>query len=609
MNNLETYLEKNSLTTNTLSINNWKDVITTTVLTEKEVQNNLLQINDALNLLIEDDAFNGLSDEMGGEFNFTEVAKTPSEVHALIEKVMDLNRRFANDRKALKKQVENDKLITTRLQLEQLLKDSEPRKKFDYVSFLKDNEIVFGIVREEVSATNGNFLSVIPFFKSNENDNLELIRNTENILIPSKEVLKSLDQDEGLKIWKDLMVKEKVNPDLEVGSKLKEIISPKINQSISNKKFSLKSIVDSSIKDSQSILKGVGRNANFEDILQEVFVSAKKSAPFQELAKSAVYKMFAKTIEDDSKPLKEKMNALVQVINDAEKENDLKFIDAFSHKFKNGELTDNDLIKLVSIYQGHQGGNLSESLTEFVELKKQELSNSQSNLLSVNNEEVLKDNVVAFKNNNQFLKGRVEDITENSVKIKTLKNQVYEVPRENIVKLFQGQKYTVEQAETLLEKSSLNIKWNDLSDESKISLLKGETTQLFRATHIKEDTNGFKEASEKEFKLQISRNKNGLNVNPVFKNTELDFDNFELHGNKLTEEQKEELKNNKVIVFEVFDKNGTLQFSTDMKYDSELNDIFYDSNKGKNFGQLQKSTQNKYVAKTTIVDKGKGMKM
>lgn len=593
------------------------EILQTDELTENEISGNLDLFQASINeFLVEDDAFNGLQEDMGGEFNFTEIAKTPSEKQALIDKVLDLNKRFINDRKASRINQENKALIL-RSQIEELLKEPENKERYDFVSFLKDGVEIFGIVREDIVYNGENFASVIPFFQTDiENpDDLKLLRNQESILIQKKEIQKVLEQKTGIDVWKDLIKKEGVNPELEISSKTKHIISPKVEKALTKNKFSLKKLFDDSLRDSQNILKGVARNANFEDVFNEIFVCIKKSESFQKKTISAVYKMFQPIIEDESQTLQKRMNALVNVINEESKLEDLKFIDDFTHKFKNGELSDEDMVQLIKKYESLQDNSISSVITEFVEVKKQELSLHPDEkiieILNVNKEKVAINDIVSFEDKGKYQKGRVIGENEGLLKIELYDKSVKEVSEDNTTKLFKGQKYTIEQVQKAFVDSNIQLKYDDLSNESKINLLKGEMSQIFNSTYIKQDQIGFKISENKDFKLVVKFDENRkLVLKPVFKNNEFKIDEFEMKGQKLTEDQKKDLLDNKMIVFEVFDKNGTLQYQSDMKYDAQLNDILYYSNKGENYAKsIKEGKSQEFTAKTTIIDKGTGIKM
>lgn len=594
------------------------EILQTDELTENEISQNVDLFQASINeFLVEDDAFNGLQEDMGGEFNFTEIAKTPSEKQALIDKVLDLNKRFINDRKSSRINQENKALIL-RSQIEELLKEPENKERYDFVSFLKDGVEIFGIVREDIVYNGENFSSVIPFFQTdNENpDDLKLLRNQESILIQNKEIKKVLDQKAGIDVWKDLIKKEGVNPELEISSKTKYIISPKVEKALTKNKFSLKKLFDDSLRDSQNILKGVARNANFEDVFNEIFVCIKKSESFQaKKTFSAVYKMFQPIIEDESQTLQKRMNALVNVINEESKLEDLRFIDDFTYKFKNGELSDEDMVQLIKKYESLQDNSISSVITEFVEVKKQELSLHPDEkiieILNVNKEKVAINDIVAFEDKGKFQKGRVIGENEGLLKIELYDKSVKEVSEDNTTKLFKGQKYTIEQVHKAFVDSNIQLKYDDLSNESKINLLKGEMSQVFNSTYIKQDQIGFKVSENKDFKLVVKFDENRkLVLKPVFKNNEFKIDEFEMKGQKLTDDQKKDLLDNKMIVFEVFDKNGTLQYKSDMKYDAQLNDILYYSNKGENYAKsIKEGKSQEFTAKTTIVDKGTGIKM
>ncbi|WP_139423935.1 hypothetical protein [Chryseobacterium mulctrae] len=594
------------------------EILQTDELTEKEISENIDLFQSSINeFLIEDDAFNGLQEDMGGEFNFTEIAKTPSEKQALIDKVLDLNKRFINDKKASRINQENKSLIL-RSQIEELLKEPDNKERYDFVSFLKDGVEIFGIVREDIVYNGENFSSVIPFFQTDtENpEDLKLLRNQESILIQNKEITKILEQKTGIDVWKDLIKKEGVNPELEISSKTKHIISPKVEKALTKNKFSLKKLFDDSLRDSQNILKGVARNANFEDVFNEIFVCIKKSESFQaKKTISAVYKMFQPIIEDESQTLQKRMNALVNVINEESKLEDLKFIDDFTHKFKNGELSDEDMVQLIKKYESLQDNSISSVITEFVEVKKQELSlHSEEKIieiLNVNKEKVAINDIVSFEDKGKYQKGRVIGENEGLLKIELYDKSVKEVSEDNTTKLFKGQKYTIEQVQKAFVDSNIQLKYDDLSNESKINLLKGEMSQVFNSTYIKQDQIGFKISENKDFKLVVKFDENRkLVLKPVFKNNEFKIDEFEMKGQKLSEDQKKDLLDNKMIVFEVFDKNGTLQYQSDMKYDAQLNDILYYSNKGENYAKsIKEGKSQEFTAKTTIIDKGTGIKM
>lgn len=593
------------------------EIIKTTELTSKDISLNIELFRESINeFLVEDDAFNGTSDEMGGEFNFTEIAKTPAQKQALIDKVLDLNRRFMSDRRTLKDAQKSKELIL-RSQIEELLKTPEEKEKYDFVSFMKEDVEIFGIVREEVIFSGQNYSSIIPFFQTDKDspDGLKLLRNQESILIDNKEIIKSLPQSEGMEVWKNLIKKEGVNPELEIKSKIKHIVSPKVEKAFSKNSFSFKKLFDDSIRDSQSILKGVGRNASFEDVLNEVFVSVRKSEGARKKMSTAVYNMFKPTIEDEGKPLQERMGALINAINEETKAADLKFIDDFTHKFKNGELSDEDIVALIKKYESNQDNSISSVITEFVETKKQELflnhKKDSSEMLKVNSELISINDVVAFEDKGKYFKGKVIDSSDDKLKIQMFDKSIRECDVDKATKLFKGQKFTIEQIEKAFENTNIALKFNDLSSDSKINILKGELSQMFEATYIKQDNNGFKISEDKEFKLMAKYDENKqLVLKPIFKNKEFNLDEFEIKGQKLTIDQKKDLKDNKIIVFEVHDKNGTLQFQSDMKYDAQLNDVLYNSNKGVGYAKSIKEGEDKgFTAKTTIVDKGTGVKM
>lgn len=325
--------------------------------------------------------------------------------------------------------------------------------------------------------------------------------------------------------------------------------------------------------------------------------------------------MFQPIIEDESQTLQKRMNALVNVINEESKLEDLRFIDDFTYKFKNGELSDEDMVQLIKKYESLQDNSISSVITEFVEVKKQELSLHPDEkiieILNVNKEKVAINDIVAFEDKGKFQKGRVIGENEGLLKIELYDKSVKEVSEDNTTKLFKGQKYTIEQVHKAFVDSNIQLKYDDLSNESKINLLKGEMSQVFNSTYIKQDQIGFKVSENKDFKLVVKFDENRkLVLKPVFKNNEFKIDEFEMKGQKLTDDQKKDLLDNKMIVFEVFDKNGTLQYKSDMKYDAQLNDILYYSNKGENYAKsIKEGKSQEFTAKTTIVDKGTGIKM
>lgn len=88
---------------NLLSLKDWLEIFSSNELSIEDIEENYSQLMSVIQeYFIEDNAFNGFSDEEGGEINFTEIAKSPGERLALIEKVIDLNRRLIDDKKAQK---------------------------------------------------------------------------------------------------------------------------------------------------------------------------------------------------------------------------------------------------------------------------------------------------------------------------------------------------------------------------------------------------------------------------------------------------------------------------------------------------------------------------
>ena len=73
------------------------------------------------------------------------------------------------------------------------------------------------------------------------------------------------------------------------------------------------------------------------------------------------------------------------------------------------------------------------------------------------------------------------------------------------------------------------------------------------------------------------------------------LEEFQISETKLTEEQVKKLKEGEQIKFEVFNKEGVLQTSNTMKYDSSLNRVSFGSDKGKDFAITQKKgTEQKF---------------
>lgn len=598
---------------NLLSLKDWLEIFSSNELSIEDIEENYSPFMGVIQeYFIEDNAFNGFSDEEGGEINFTEIAKSPGERLALIEKVIDLNRRLIDDKKAQK--INSDKELILRSQIELLLKDPEQKERYDFISFMQEGSEVFGIVREQIDYSGKNFSSIIPFFKTdNENtDLLKLLRNQESILIPTEKIIKSLPQEQGMQVWKDLIKKEEVNPELEIGSKIKDIISPKVEKALTQNNFSLKKLFDDSLRETQSILKGAGRNATFEDCFNEIFVCIKKSESFKmKKISSAVYKMFQPILEDEGKSLQQRMNAMINVINDEKKMEDLKFIDDFSHKFKHGELTDEDIIGLIKKYEDNKDISISNIVSEFVETKKQEIklngigTTDVENKLSFHLEKINVKDIISFEDNGRFYKGRVLENNDGILKIQVGEKEKI-TTEDKSVKLFKGQKFTHTEIIAAFEKSNIQLKFEELSNESKLNLLKGDFSQLITSTVIKDDHNGFKKSEQYDFKLCIKYDENRKAIlKPVYKNQNFNLDEFTYKNQKLNEDQKKDLLDQKVILFEVVDKDGNLQFKTDMKYDPQLNDILYNSNKGENYAKsLKEGYTKQFTATTTIIDKG-----
>lgn len=574
---------------------------------ESFVESNLEKLKELIPFLLEDDAFNGMEEENGGELNFTATAKSPSERSAIIDQLLDLNRRYANDRKSQKLVSNNFKHEEERLKnLEELKKKPEEKKHtYDFVCFDYAGMSVVGIPKEQVDANGQKYLSVIPFFEEHENNTFSLLRNQDSMLVPEKAVTAIVDHQEGLTLWKAQIKKEKVDVELEVRSKLKEIVEPVVNRNLSKANFSLTKVFDQSAAQAQQILSTAGRNVGFEDVYKEIFNSIKRSDSFKLKAiGSSVYSMLQPKIENESISLKERMTSLIQTINDDNKQADFKFIENFSHKFKAGELSDNDVLELIEKYQSNNCESVSQIISEFVELKKSELSTKEAEHLQVNNVVPQVNDVVACETSDgKVMKGKLSTYEDNKVNIKLFSGEIKTFPVDEIklTKLFKGQKYTVKELDTLLKESNIAFAWNDLSDQSKYKLLKGDTSEMLTAKHIKENSFGFKEEKNREFKLYV-KNENGKPVlSTAQRNEKFSLDLFEQKGQKLTYEQKKDLKEGKTIKFTVVDNQGTLQYSASMKYDAQLNDVFVGSDIGKGFSRNMKEGVSKdFLASSKI---------
>ena len=479
-------------------------------------------------------------------------------------------------------------------------------KNHNFYSILDENkEIVYGMVLKDIKGST-NKLEFIPFFQKNQENKLSLNNDLENMIIDKSSILSEINQDKGLNVWKELIKENDLDPELTIKTKSSQFIKNDINDSVGGAFFNLKNQFDKAFYVHSNILKNADKDASFEDVFDEIYNNVKNSPNAIKKGFQTALKEYEKSFENKTNiSIKEKIEKLVNVINVERKQEDLKFMDDISTKFKDGSLNDEDVIKFLEKYN-NQKASVSEIITDFVEYKKQELNNIQDIKLKDFDIQYYKLNdIISIRlKSNENVKGKVIDLDNDKILLRLPdgKEKSFSLNDEKlskITKLNPGQKFTIEELKEAFINSS-KINWDSISLESKLSLLKNEPSQLFKGTHQVSYNNDFKEKQDVSFKLIIKRENGKLTIKPIYKNKDFKLDEFEISGQKLNEEQIQKLKGGEQIKFEVFNKDGVLQSSKMMKFDSELNRVSFGVDKGKDFAvTMKKGNEQKFYMKAT----------
>lgn len=491
-----------------------------------------------------------------------------------------------------------------------------------FVSYNKNNKQNFGIVLDKIQFDTP--ISVImPLFNKNQNNEFSLMTNSINEVIQDLEISKIYDKKEGLNVWKELIKETGSDPNLEINSKMNNFISPKVNNSLKSDSFSLTKTFDECVNTHKQILSQVESNPPLEKIFDKMVnemvnqtSTLKRKSLLKEKETSKITTI--NQLQSQKMDMRDILISILTEINSENLKKDIEFVNNFKFKFEKEGVTQENSKEFRSNYEKlSEGFRASEMINTFVEKHKSEILSKLNIQINpneinktINKREVIKNEFFGIEKNDKFYYGKVLNVDEqnNEITIDTGKNKPLLITLEEntlIYKMF-AQQQLIEQhiARKLNEEKSL-LNWNDLSFENQLRLLKGQNSSLIKGV----DT---KTGEEIEFKIyafptNVDTLDNELKLVTLKNNKDVNFDleKFEFAGKKLKKDEIEKLSKNEIIVFEVFDKNGTLQFTHDMKYDKELNDIVVSPNKGINYARnLKEGKEKGFSAQTRIEKKG-----
>lgn len=237
---------------------------------------------------------------------------------------------------------------------------------------------------------------------------------------------------------------------------------------------------------------------------------------------------------------------------------------------------DQNTQNLINLYI-NQNPKIMENSTENQEQKQQE-------------QQGLKVGRIASVNTgNGIFKGAIESINGDDVTLKNLKKETVIVKKDDVYQFFHGQKFDYSELSKMIENSKelpegLSIK--DIKGKDLHNLLKGEISEGLLKVEKKDKT------MSAEFKLQPlynSENKQ-MEVKAIYKNPkEL---NFNIFGEKASEEQIKKLQEGEKVTIDRNSKNGK-EFTAQVYLDKELNQIIFDKFIDKTKEPVQKETTSK----------------
>lgn len=501
--------------------------------------------------------------------------------------------------------------------------------RMQFVSFNKNNKLNFGIVLDKLQLDTP--ISVImPLFNKNENNEFSLMTNSINEVIQDSEISKIYEKNEGLKIWKELIKVTGSDPNLEIDSKMNNFILPIINNSLQSGSFSLTKTFDECVNTHKQILNQVESNPPLEKIFDKIVnemvnqsATFKRKASHKDLENSKNSKLSTiNELQFQKMDMRDKLISIIKQINSENQNKDIEFVHNFNFKFEKEGVTPENTNEFRNNYEKlSEGFRASEMINTFVEKHKSDILlklNIQINPNEINKtlekKELLKDNFIGIQKNNKFYYGKFLNFEEqsNQITLEIQKDKSLIISLQDsttIYKMFEHQQLLEQHIANKLREEKSLLDWKDLSFENQLRLLKGQNSSLINGV----DT---KTGEEFQFKIYafpttIDTLDNELKlITLTKKNVDFDFEKFEFAGKKLKKEEIEKLLNNEIIVFEVFDKEGTLQFTHDMKYDKDLNDIVVNPSKGINYDHnLKEGKEKGFYAQTKIENKGKSPKI
>lgn len=508
--------------------------------------------------------------------------------------------------------MENYKQIE--LQLEKAVLESKP-ELFNFVSFQHDNKEKFGIVLEQLEY-NQPLSVIVPLFEK-ENDAFSLLTNAENILLQDSEIKSVLHKQQGLDTWKNVILSTGSNPTLELEAKLQNFMPKIVGANLASNNFSFKKTFDDCIQQNQQMLSQLSSNVPLEKIFDKVVnevVNHSITHNYRQKKQSSSNLKNINEIQFQKLDMKNQIVSVLESIDNEHRNDDILFVNNFKQRFEKDSISKEDVNNLLArIMDVSNGQKTSDVINDFVEKKKTEIldsKNLQIPLHAVNNEVseaslLNQGDRVGVIISDKYYYGNFITIEEENSKI-TIKGEDSknkELPLDDntvIYQLFESQQFLeLHLKEKFAQEMSL-VNWADLSFENQLQLLKGQNTELLQGV----DNSSH---DDLQFKIYVHQIDNDIDLKAHVKNPiGVDLNNFKFKGVELSEKQRKELENNEVIVFEVFDKDGTLQFAHDMKYDRDLNDVVVSPDKGINYAKNIKEGKEKgFYAKTTIENQGK----
>lgn len=508
--------------------------------------------------------------------------------------------------------MENYKQIE--LQLEQAVLESKP-ELFNFVSFQHDNKEKFGIVLEQFEY-NQPLSVIVPLFEK-ENDAFSLLTNADNIVLQDSDIKSVLDKQQGLDTWKNVILSTGSNPTLELEAKLQNFMPKVVGANLASNNFSFKKAFDDCIQQNQQMLSQLSANVPLEKIFDKVVnevVNHSITRNYRQNKKSNSNLTNINEIQFQKLDLKNQIISVLESINNENRNDDILFVNNFKQRFEKDSISKEDVNNLLArIMDVSNGQKTSDIINDFVEKKKTEILDSKNlhiPIHTISNEITESSNLdqgdrVGVIISDKYYYGNFIKIDEesNTITIKDEESKKIDLPFDEstmIYQLFESQQFLeLHLKEKFAQEMSL-INWDDLSFENQLQLLKGQNTELLTGVD-----NSSKD--DLQFKIYVHQVENDIDLKAHVHNpTGVDLNNYKFKSVELSEKQRKELENNEVIVFEVFDKDGTLQFAHDMKYDRDLNDVVVSPDKGINYAKNIKEGKKKgFYAKTTIENKGK----